>query len=112
MSDFALHPTAAALAGHACITHRGARPLVVCADDNAFKSFGDVILNKVPFFGPTGQDGIYEEEIAAILGSAVRPGDGAADPAGDPPGLFIHTLAGNLGSPGRRRPRYLSACGY
>ena len=65
---------------------------MVCPDGNGFKSYAGAFLPKVAGFGPAGEDGVYKEDVAAILGAAVRPGDGAVDSAGNPPGLFLHSL--------------------
>ena len=91
INQLQLHPTAAALNGAARLAHRGARPMLMAAASDAFLAFNDW-LTKVPGFGPNGELGILEDEVAAVLASAVRPGEGAADAAGQQSGVFTHAL--------------------
>ena len=91
INQLQLHPTAAALNGAALLAHRGAQPKLMADAADTLLGY-NAWLSKEAGYGPNGEVGVLEEEISSVLASAVRPGDGAADAAGDPPGVFTHGL--------------------
>ena len=82
MADFALEPLALTFEGEQRVQYRGARPMFMSAGAGSFVSYAGNALTVVDGFGPSGNVGIYEDEVAALLGAAVRPGADAVDSAG------------------------------
>ena len=91
INQLQLHPTAAALNGAALLAHRGAQPKLMADAADTLLGY-NAWLSKEAGYGPHGEVGVLEEEISSVLANAVRPGDGAADAAGNPPGVFTHGL--------------------
>ena len=88
-----LHPNVAPLFGQAQVVARGPNPQLMCDQGHTLASYNANWFTTQQNFGPGGEVGIDEGEIATFLANAVRPGDNAVDAAGVAPGVFTHGLA-------------------
>ena len=88
-----LHPNVAPLFGQAQVTARGPNPQLMCDPGHTLHGYNANWFNTQNNFGPGGEVGIDEGDIATFLANAVRPGDNAVDAAGVAPGVFTHGLA-------------------
>ena len=88
-----LHPNVAPLFGQAQVAARGPNPQLMCDQGHTLCSYNANWITTQQNFGPGGEVGIDEGDIASFLANAVRPGDNAVDAAGVAPGVFTHGLA-------------------
>ena len=72
-----LHPNVAPLFGQAQVTARGPNPQLMCDPGHTLHGYNANWFNTQNNFGPGGEVGIDEGDIAAFLANAVRPGDNA-----------------------------------
>ena len=72
-----LHPNVAPLFGQAQVTARGPNPQLMCDQGHTLASYNANWFTTQQNFGPGGEVGIDEGDIAAFLANAVRPGDNA-----------------------------------
>ena len=72
-----LHPNVAPLFGQAQVAARGPNPQLMCDQGHTLLGYNANWFNTQNNFGPGGEVGIDEGDIAAFLANAVRPGDNA-----------------------------------